>query len=294
MQRPDIRLVRPFAVFAAVSNQQPAASSRCIRLACLLAILSLILAAPPACAGLKFFQATTTAIILSSNPVNPGHPLTLTGRVRDARRAPVGGGRVQIQVAETPEGPWEVLDEGKPDAKGNFQIVEHTLGLESRPFFLRAGFSGHDDGRVCYRASMSPPVPLVANSLASRADEGLAMGFVEASGDTSPGPGGGSWEYVIRAKALKDVIRAVFQGYASDWVPLAGAVLDFQADAGQVLARAPEDDTDDTLITWRLDRLLAGDEAILRVIVDGDDVEEGVEGGAGLTMTGEDEEISDH
>lgn len=261
----------------AIPRGLEAAGSRRGRLFGLLAVLGLMLIAAPARAELTFYRATTCAIILSSNPVDAGQPLTLTGRVRDARRAPVDSGRVQIEMAETPQGPWQVLAAGRPDPGGCFAVADYTLGLESRTFYLRAGFSGHDDGRVCYGASLSPAVPLVVKNR-DRAEENLSMGFIEAAGDASPGPAGGSWEYVIRAKALKEVRRAVFQGYASDWVPLAGPVLDFQADAGQVLARDPEDDADDTLITWRLERLLAGEEATLRVVVDSRDPEEEAEG----------------
>lgn len=258
---------------ALVSSQPSAMGGQRRRLVGLLAILFLSLAPAGARAGLQFHLATTAGLTLSHNPIHPGEPLTLTGRVRDARRAPVDNGRVQIEMAETPQGPWQVLAAGRPDAGGNFEVVDHTLGLESRPLFLRAVFSGHNDSRVCYRASLSPAVPLIVNNLA-RADEVLTMGFIEAAGDAAPGPGEGSWKYVIRAKALKEVTSVVFQGYAGDWVPLAGAVLDFQADAGRVMAREPEEDTDDTLITWRLDHLLAGEEATLRVMVESVDAEE--------------------
>jgi hypothetical protein len=269
MQRHHVRFLGLNAIPGAVGSQQSAVSSQRLRFIGLIALLSLILAAPAAGAELKFFHATTAGLALSDNPLDAGQPLTLTGRVTDAQGGPVAAGSVQIQLADAPEGPWLALDEGELDRHGSFEITDRTLGLASRPLYVRARYPGHDTGRVCYGASLSPVVPVIVPHGAAR-DEALGMGFIEARGNGAPGPGGGGpWEFVIRVRAVKEVSQAVFQGYTSDWVPVVGLVMNFQADAGKVSARNLEDGLDDTLITWRLGRLLAGEEAILKVTVDG-------------------------
>jgi hypothetical protein len=227
----------------------------------------------PARAELKFYFATTAGLTLSHNPVTPGQPLTLTGQVSAAGR-PVAVGEMQIQVAESPEGPWTVLDGGEPGPDGRFQTVEYALGLEGRPLFVRARYSGHETARVRYRAGISPAVPLVVRTDACR-DEALFMGFVQASGDGAPGRhGSGPWEFVIKVRAATDASQVMFQGKTSDWLSLMGAAMDFQADAGQVSAVVLDGERGETQVSWRLGSLKAGEEATLRVTVDGVMLEE--------------------
>ncbi len=256
------------------------------RLIGLIAILSLSLTAPPAWAELKFYLATTAGLTLSDNPLYPGKPLTLTGSVKDASGAPVTAGVVQIQVAEAPEGPWMVLDVGELDVQGRFQVVDFMPGLKTRPLFVRARYRGHEAGRVCYAPAVSPAVPLIFKAGAGL-EEALEIGFVEARGDGAPGTQGtGPWEFMMRVKALKDQSDVVFQGSTSDWVPLHGASWDFQADGGRVTARVLEGDGEEILVVWHLGDLWAGEEATLRVRVDGVIVDAETECDAALPLGG--------
>jgi hypothetical protein len=214
------------------------------------------------------YLATSASLTLSHNPLTLGQPLTLTGKVSAAGR-PVTVGTMEIQMAESPEGPWTVLEGGQPGPDGRFQTVEFALGQECRPFYVRVRYLGHEAGRVCYREAVSPALPLVVRTAACR-DEALTMGFVQAGGEGAPGrQGSGPWEFVIKVRAAREADQVMFQGKTSDWLPLMGAALDFQADAGQVSAEALEGGCGGTQVSWRLGSLKAGEEATLRVRVDG-------------------------
>ncbi len=254
---------------SAVSSQQAAACGQRLRLACLLVFLGLSLAPAGARAELTFHLAVTASLTLSHNPIHPGEPLTLTGRVQDLSGAPVTAGLVQLQLADAPEGPWMVLDQGAPDDQGDFQVVDYTLGLETRPFYVRACYQGADGGRVSYGDAVSPVIPVIIRP-GRASQDGLSLGFVKAKGDGGPGRmGTGPWEFVVKVKAWQDVNGVMLQGSTADWTLLNGATWDFQADTGRVAARVLEDEQGETLISWQLGFLAAGQEATLKILVDG-------------------------
>jgi hypothetical protein len=193
---------------------------------------------------------------------------------------------VHIQLAEAPEGPWMVLDQGVPDAQGDFQVVDYTLGLETRPLYVRASYQGGEAGRVAYGDAVSPVIPVIARPGAS-SQEALSLGFVKAKGDgASSQAGSGPWEFVIKVKAWQDMEGVVLQGSTGDWTLLAGATWDFRADAGQVAARVLEGESRETLISWHLGFLAAGQEATLRIVVDGIMAGAEGEGDAALPLGG--------
>jgi hypothetical protein len=230
-----------------------------------LALCSLSAALPRARAELKFHLATTAGLTLSHNPVHPGEPLTLTGRVEDAGGRPVSLGWVRLELADAPEGPWTALDQGVPDEAGEFQAVDYTLGLETRPIYVRLAYLGGEAGGAVYGAAASPAIPVIAQPRAA-SPGGVALGFVKAKGD---GGRAGPWEFTVKVRARQDVDGVMLQGSTGDWTLLAGGAWDFRADTGRVAARVLEDERGETLISWQVGSLAAGQEATLTIRVDG-------------------------
>jgi hypothetical protein len=91
---------------------------------------------------------------------------------------------------------------------------------------------------------------------------------------------------VVKVKAGQEMEGVVLQGATGDWTFCTGATWDFQADTGRVAARVPEDERGETLISWQLGFLAAGQEATLRIVVDGIMAGAEGEGDAALPLGG--------
>jgi hypothetical protein len=231
-----------------------------------LALLGLLWGSGPTRAELKFYRATSVALTLSSNPLQPGEPLSLTGCVKDNGGRPVRAGQVFLELAEAPEGPWMVLDRGEVDEGGCLQTTDYSLGLETGPRYVRARYGGADNGPVCLAEAVSPVLPLRVSAPGEKAG-GPSVGWVAAEGDGGP-EGVGPWQFVLRVKAGNEAGPTLLQVSPPLWGPWKAAVLDWETDAGWVTVGVPEGG-EEARATWHLEELAAGEEVTLRLVVDG-------------------------